>query len=215
MQSSVFVVDEDVAVRDGLREMLEAHAFRVIEFATAEEFVQRYSPDQPGCLLLDLQLPGMSGTDLQDTLLAKDIHVPIIFLTGNGDISSSVRALKAGAVDFLEKPPEKDVLLERLRAALAIDCRHRLRAAACHEIRDRFATLTAREREVMALVIDGHSNKDIARRLHISHRTVEIHRRRILRKMEASSVYDMAKTSRQCGLFPENAEPAAPSQAPP
>jgi FixJ family two-component response regulator len=119
MQPSVFVVDEDVAVRDGLRAMLEAHAFSVSEFATAEEFMARYRPEQPGCLLLDLQLPGMSGTDLQEALLARGIHLPIIFLTGNGDIGSSVRALKAGAVDFLEKPPEKNVLLERLHAALA------------------------------------------------------------------------------------------------
>lgn len=213
MQPSVFVVDEDVAVRDGLKEMLEAHAFHVSEFATAEEFIERYHPEQPGCLLLDLQLPGMSGTELQDELLARNIMVPVIFLTGNGDIGSSVRALKSGAVDFLEKPPEKDVLLERLRAALAIDSQRRLKAAACQEIRARFATLTARERDVMALIIGGHSNKNIARRLQISHRTVEVHRRNILRKMEARSVFDMAKAARCCDLFPENPELHEPSQA--
>jgi len=212
MQPSVFVVDEDVAVRDGLKEMLEAHAFHVTEFATAEEFIERYRPEQPGCLLLDLQLPGMSGTQLQDELLARNIKVPIIFLSGNGDIGSSVRALKSGAVDFLEKPPEKDVLLERLRAALAIDSQQRLKAVACQEIRERFATVTARERDVMVLLIEGRSNKDIARRLQISHRTVEVHRRRILRKMDARSVFDMAKAARSCDLFPEYAEPHEPSQ---
>lgn len=210
MEPSVFVVDEDSAVRDGLKEMLEAHAFRVTEFATAEEFIGRYNPEQPGCLLLDLQLPGMSGTDLQEALLARDIRVPIIFLTGNGDIESSVRALKAGAVDFLEKPPVKKVLLERLRAALAIDAERRLHDEVCCLVRERFATITAREREVMALVIDGFSNKEIARRLDISHRTVEIHRSRILQKMEATSLFEMAEAVRRCGLFLESAERPVP-----
>jgi FixJ family two-component response regulator len=212
MKPAVFVVDEDPAVRDGLKEMLEAHAFHVIEFVTAEDFIDRYNPDQPGCLLLDLQLPGMSGTDLQQELLNRNIRVPIIFLTGHGDIANSVRALKAGAVDFLEKPPAKNVLLERLRAALAIDAKHRMEDAACLKFRENFASLTAREREVMALVIEGHSNKDIARHLNISHRTVEIHRGRILQKMEITTILEMAEVARRCRLFAAHAELPVPSK---
>jgi FixJ family two-component response regulator len=212
MKPAVFVVDEEPAVRDGLKEMLEAHAFSVVEFATAEEFIDRYNPDWPGCLLLDLQLPGMSGTDLQAALLARNIRIPIIFLTGHGDIANSVRALKAGAVDFLEKPPAKNVLLERLQAALSIDLERRLEDAACQKVRECFATLTTREREVMALVVEGHSNKNIARRLDISHRTVEIHRGRILQKMEATTILDMAEVARRCGLFSAHAELPVPSQ---
>lgn len=212
MKPAVFVVDEDPAVRDGLKEMLEAHAFNVVEFSTAEEFIERYHPDWPGCLLLDLQLPGMSGTDLQEALLKRNIRIPIVFLTGHGDIANSVRALKAGAVDFLEKPPAKKVLLERLQAALAIDAERRLADAACQMVRECFATLTTREQEVMALVIEGHSNKDVARRLDISHRTVEIHRGRILQKMGMATIFEMAEVARRCGFFPAHAEPPVPSQ---
>ena len=214
MNGTIFVVDEDPAVRDGLRAMLEAHDYRVAEFPTAEDFLAHYDPGQPGCLLLDLQLPGISGTDLQEKLAALDIRVPIIFLTGHGDVASSVRALKSGAVDFLEKPPTKEVLLDRLQAALAIDTKRRERDAARLQTAARFATLTSREREVMALVIDGLSNKQIARQMDISHRTVEIHRSRILQKMEADSVIKLVDMARHC-CFPyrDSVEPAAGKSA--
>jgi FixJ family two-component response regulator len=210
MDSTVFVVDEDAAVRDGIKEMLEAHDFRVAEFSTAEEFLDRYDPDQPGCLLLDLQLPGISGTDLQEQLVARGIRIPIIFLTGHGDVANSVRALKAGAVDFLEKPPAKAVLLERLQAALAMDAELRQKESVRSQTAERFATLTAREREVMALVISGQSNKQIARQMNISHRTVEIHRSRILQKMEAGTILELLEMARRC-CFPA---PDAPESKP-
>jgi len=209
MNGTIFVVDEDSGVRDGLRAMLEAHGYDVAEFPTAEDFLERYDPGQPGCLLLDLDLPGISGTDLQEKLAGLDIRVPIIFLTGHGDIASSVRALKAGAVDFLEKPPTKALLLDRLQAALAIDARQREQDAARLRIAGRFATLTSRERDVMALVIDGLSNKQIARQMDISHRTVEIHRSRVLQKMGAGSVIELVDMARRC-CFPylDTAPPA-------
>jgi len=203
---TVYVVEDDAAVRDALAQLLEAKRFRVRPFESAERFLEAYEPGQAGCLVLDMHLPGMSGIDLQAVLAARGIDLPIIFLTGHGDVPSSVRALRAGAVDFLQKPFESRMLLARVGEALAQDAARRLERASREAARTALRELTAREREVLPLMLAGHSSKDIARRLAISHRTVEIHRARIMHKAGAKTLLELAAIARAAGV---EAVPAA------
>ncbi|MDX1376423.1 MAG: response regulator [Burkholderiales bacterium] len=202
MSAAVHVVDDDAAVRRGLGLLLTGAGFEVRSYASAEAFLAESGASPAGCLLLDVAMPGMSGLELQAVLAARGVRLPVIFLTGHGDIPSSVRAMKDGAVEFLEKPVAGDVLIAAVRGALALDAgRHAdqtLRAAA----QARYATLTEREREIMALAVAGLSNKLIARRLGISHRTIEIHRARAMRKMRAASLLELAREARLCDLAP-------------
>jgi FixJ family two-component response regulator len=198
---TVYVVEDDAAVRDALAQLLEGRRFRVKLFESAERFLEACEPGQAGCLLLDLRLPGMSGIDLQETLAARGIDLPIIFLTGHGDVPSSVRALRAGAVDFLQKPADGRTLLARVSEALARDAADRSERASRDAARSALRELTAREREVMPLILAGHSSKDIARRLGISHRTVEIHRTRVMSKAGAKTLVELAAITRTAGFF--------------
>jgi two-component system response regulator FixJ len=199
-ESTVFLVDDDPTVRDALGLFLESSDLSVRGYPSAQAFLDDYRPEYPGCLVLDIRMPGMSGMELQQSLLHRNIAIPIIFLTGHGDIPMSVKALKAGAVDFIEKPFNADVLVARIREALEKDAQtrefnaYKARILACYE------HLTRREREVMRFVITGSSNKEIAKALDISHRTIDVHRSRIMAKMGATSLPDLVNMATWCDL---------------
>ena len=194
LQPCVFIVDDD-AVRDSLGEIMEARGLPYQLFESAERFLEIYEPGQPGCLLLDLNMPNMTGDELQVELHRLNIQLPIIFLTAFGDIPTTVRAMKAGAVDFLTKPVVSKLLLERLEAVL--QSQSPLEAP---ERSHRIDTLTPRELEVMRLVTAGQSNKQIARKFGISHRTVEIHRARVMEKTGANNLLDLVRICSECEI---------------
>lgn len=189
----VFVIDNDGAVRESLSLLLEQEDFRVETFDSAEAFLSNCQPGPHSCAIVDIRMPVMDGMQLQAELTRRGILLPIIFLTGHGDIPLSVRAIKHGAVDFLTKPVSGATLLESVRMAMDESDRLNSIAAASQSAAERIASLTEREREVMALAVEGLSNKETARRLGISHRTVEIHRARIMRKTGADSLVDLVR----------------------
>jgi len=193
--ATVFVVDDNAGVRKSLRALLESAGLAVETYASGEEFLAAYDPEHPGCLVLDVRLRYGSGLDLQDELRRRKGILPIIVLTGHGDVQTSVRALKAGAFDFLQKPAPPTVLLERIGAAIDFD--HQARAATTDRaaVSERLAHLTPREREVMELLIAGKPSKEIAAALHVSVRTVEGHRRMVLLKVNVSSAVQLVRTA--------------------
>lgn len=197
---SVFIVDDDPAIRDSLSLMIEQEAFAVQAFDSAETFLAACQPPAKGCAIIDIRMPGMDGMQLQAEMLKRHVLLPIIFLTGHGDIPMSVQAMKAGALDFLTKPVTRDKLLIAIRAAisqservLTVDANHQ--AALSHLL-----GLTDRERAVMRLAVQGHPNKYIARQLGISHRTVEIHKSKIMHKTGALNLLDLARIAHQGGI---------------
>ncbi len=198
--STVFIVDDDAAVRDSLALLLESAGLAAETYASAQTFLDAYTADRPGCLLLDVRMPGMSGLELQSVLKQRHIDVPVIFITAHGDVPLSARAFKAGAVDFLEKPVDERALIERVREALIRDERNRRRRSERAEVAARLERLTPREREVMTLVAQGQSNKEIAKHLNVSYRTVETHRARVMDKMEADSLSALIAMAMTCGL---------------
>ena len=195
---TVFVVDDDAALREALTLFLESEGFRVEAYASASAFLDAWRAEQQGCLILDIGLPGMDGLDLQRTLQARAIQLPIIFLTGQGDVPKAVQALKEGAVDFLEKPARHEVILEHIRAALAAGRTRRLEERLGTELQERYQSLTPRQREIMTLVTSGLSNKEVARELRISTRTAEGHRFRIMEKMRATSLLELTEMAQAC-----------------
>jgi len=197
-ESRVFIVDDDAALRESIATLLTRVGYSVITFESAQHFLQDTSADDAGCVILDLQMPGMSGLELQHRLRRKGYRLPIVFLTGFADVRSTVQAIKGGAVDLLEKPITSTLLIERVRQALAEDDRGRRARAEVERIRSRFSSLTPREREVMLLVTQGMSNKEIASGLAISPRTVENHRANIMRKMRATSVAALCEFAAAC-----------------
>ena len=201
-QPCVFIVDDDYAVRDSLELVIETAGLACHTFANAEHFLQAYFPGRPACLLLDVNLPGMNGDELQAELIRRNIHLPIIFLTAYGDIPMTVRTIKAGAADFLTKPVPSKLLLERIQAVLHDETRMHEQALAEQALCNRLNSLTSRELEILPLVVAGHSNKEIARHLDISHRTVEIHRARILNKTGTTNLLELARLCEACKLQP-------------
>lgn len=187
-ESTVFVVDDDEPVREGLAELMRTIQLNTETFATAHEFLESYDRSQPGCLLLDVRLPGMSGLRLQDELIARGIALPVIFITGHGDLPMAVEAMKKGAYDFLEKPVGDQALLDRINAALAEDQRRRRTRVEVDAFRGKLALLTSREREVLDLLKTGKSTTAIAETLAISQKTAQVHRTRILEKLQVESV---------------------------
>jgi two-component system response regulator FixJ len=192
--ATVFVVDDNAGVRKSLRALLESAGLAVETYASGEDFLAAYNPEHPGCLVLDVRLRYGSGLDVQDELRRRKAILPIIVLTGHGDVQTSVRALKAGAFDFLQKPAPPTVLLERIGAAIDFD--HQARAATTHRatVSERLAGLTPREHEVMELLIVGKPSREIAAALHVSIRTVEGHRRRVFFKVNVSSAAQLVRT---------------------
>lgn len=188
----VFIVDDDAAVRDSLSLLLETAGYRVTCFESGEAFLAARPDASIGCVVLDLRMNGLTGLDVQSRLAASGVHLPIIFLTAHGDIPTTVRAIKAGAVDFLTKPVDATLLIDRIDAALVLQQEALAQAAIEAADRARLERLTVREQEVLRLAIQGHPNKEIARLLGISHRTVEFHRSRVLEKTGCNSLLELA-----------------------
>jgi len=192
-EPTVFVVDDNPAVRKSLQALMNAASLASETYASSEEFLETYDARRPGCLVLDVRLRGRNGLDLQDELRRRNASVPIIVMTGYGDVPTSVRAFKGGAIDFLRKPVPPKALLERIREALRLDAQARDATAQHAELANRIARLTPRERQVMDLLAVGKSSKGIATALDISVRTVESHRRTVLRKINVSSAAELAR----------------------
>jgi FixJ family two-component response regulator len=199
-QAIVFVVDDDASVREALQRLVRSAGLRVEAFASAEEFLNRPRADAPSCLLLDLRLPDLNGLDLQRRMADTNNEIPIVFITGHGDIPTTVRAMKAGAVEFLTKPLVDGDVLGSIQQAIARDRATRDQHADTAALRGRYALLTSREEEVMAWVVSGLLNKQIAGELGISEETVKVHRGQVMRKMEADSVADLVRMSARLGI---------------
>jgi FixJ family two-component response regulator len=201
-QPFVFVVDDDASVRDGLARLFRSVQLSVAVFASAQEFLADERPDVPSCLVLDVRLPGLSGFDFQVELTKVDIRIPIIFITGHGDIPMTVRAMKAGAVDFLAKPFRDQDLLDAVATAIQRDRTRREHENTVADLKIHFASLTPREREIMALVATGLMSKQIAARIELSEITVKVHRSHIMKKMGARSVADLVRMAEALGVKP-------------
>jgi FixJ family two-component response regulator len=201
-QPFVFVVDDDASVRDGLARLFRSVQLSVEVFASAQEFLANERPDVPSCLVLDVRLPGLSGFDFQVELMKADIRIPIIFITGHGDIPMTVRAMKAGAVDFLAKPFRDQDLLDAVATAIQRDRTRREHENTVADLKRHFAFLTPREREIMALVASGLMSKQIAARIELSEITVKVHRSHIMKKMRARSVADLVRMAEELGVKP-------------
>ena len=199
--ATVFVVDDDAPMRESLRNLIRSVGLRAELFASAQEFLWSKRPDVPSCLVLDVRLPGLSGLDLQRRTTEAGMEIPIIFITGHGDIPMSVRAMKAGAVEFLTKPYRDQDLLDAIQQALERDGKAREQRAAMEELRSRFASLTPREREVMARVVAGLLNKQIGAELGTSETTVKIHRHQVMEKMGAGSLPELVRMADRLGIL--------------
>ena len=192
-QPTVFVVDDDQAMRNSLQWLIESVEMKVESYDSADAFIRNYYPGRAGCLLLDVRMPGMSGLELQEQFVAQQIKIPVIIITGHGDVPMAVRAMKAGAVDFIEKPFNDELLLQSIRNALNLDVEQRASQSERAEIAARLAHLTPREHEVMEMVTNGRANKEIALTLGVSAKTVEAHRARVMEKMQAASLAQLVK----------------------
>jgi FixJ family two-component response regulator len=198
----VYIVDDDPSMRSFLTRLVSTLKLRADAFPSAEEFLRKARPDAPACLVLDVQMPGLSGLDLQRELGKVELHLPIIFVTGHGDIPMTVQAMKAGAVEFLTKPFRNQDMLDAIREALRRDrAAHETRAETA-DLRQRYEQLTPREREVLALVITGRLNKQIALQIGTSERTVKAHRGQVMQKMRADSVADLIRMSEKLNITP-------------
>ncbi len=202
-QSIVLVVDDDSMMRDAMRMLFRSVGHRVETFASAQELLQAKLPDVPSCLVLDVRMPGLSGFDLQAELAKANIRVPIVFISGHGDIPMTVRAMKAGAVDFLPKPFRDQDMLEAVAAALERDRRRREEDNATSELRRLFDSLSTREQQIMTLVVSGLMNKQIAAEVGLSEITVKIHRGHVMRKMGAASLADLVRMAEALGVNPK------------
>lgn len=197
---TVFLVDDDRDIRDSLRWLLESVGLQLQAFASAQEFLDAYRPETPGCLLLDVRMPGMSGLELQEKLLECGYDIPTIILTGHADVPMAVRAMKSGALDFIEKPFSDQILLDQVNLALEKDAHRRAKKARDGDLVRRVGSLSPREKTVMLKVVEGKSNKAIAVELKLSQKTVEVHRAHVMSKVRANSVAELVQIAFRSGL---------------
>jgi FixJ family two-component response regulator len=196
-----FVIDDDAMVRESVADLLSSVGVAARTFGSPREFLDSRRPNSPGCIVLDVRLPGPSGLEFQSSLARSGIDLPVIFITGHGDIPMSVRAMKSGAVEFLTKPLREQELLDAVHLGIERDRARRRQARLVAELRERFASLTAREQEVLALVVRGRLGKQIAHELKLSENTVKVHRSQIMRKMSAASLVDLVRMAEQLGVL--------------
>jgi FixJ family two-component response regulator len=199
-QPVIFVVDDDASARDGIEDLLQSVGLRVMTFKSPQEFLEGARPDAPGCIVLDVRLPGTSGLEFQKVLTDAGIHLPVIFITGHGDIPMSVMAMKSGAIEFLTKPFREQSLLDAINAGIEKDRLRRDGLKLTSELQQRFQRLTPREREVFALVVTGRPNKQVAAELGLSEMTVKVHRSQVTKKMRATSIVELARIADRLGL---------------
>lgn len=200
LPSTVIVIDDDPGIRGAVGSLLRSVGLQVKLLSSVDEFLKAGRPHGPACLVLDVRLPGRSGLDFQADLAAADVQLPIIFITGHGDIPMSVKAMKGGAINFLTKPFRDQDLLDAIQTAIARDRERRANSSMLHEIQRRFASLTPRERDVMVQVVSGRLNKQVAADLHLSEARVKAHRGQIMRKMEADSLPELVRMADRLGL---------------
>ena len=193
VEDIVYVVDDDAPVRESLALLIQSMQWQVKCFSSAGEFLDQLNPEQPGCLILDIRMPEMDGLELQEELNRRGLSIPIIFLTGHGDIQMAVKTLKLGAVDFIEKPFRDQTLLDSIKNALELDQDRRMSSRAAAEFEQRMAKLTPREMQVMNRIVEGQANKVVAAELDVSERTVEIHRSKVMAKMQAQSLAHLVR----------------------
>jgi len=198
--ADVFIVDDDSLIRDSLEQLVKSVGFKAETFSSARAFLDTELPGRPSCLILDIRMPGLSGLDLQDELVKKGVLIPIIFITGHGTVPMSVRAMKAGAVDFLQKPFEDQELLDLIHHAIDRNRQTRLEQVEINKIEQRVKSLTMREHEILLFVTDGQLNKRIAYDLKMSENTVKTHRARIMRKMEVESLAELVRVTEKVGI---------------
>jgi FixJ family two-component response regulator len=196
----VFVIDDDPSMRGSLEDLIGSVGLEVRPFASPKEFLDSEWPDTPSCLVLDVRLPGMSGLTFQKELVKVGVDLPVIFITGHGDIPMSVQAMKAGAVEFLTKPFHEQELLDAIHAAIDRDKERRQEAVLAAELRERYAALTERERQIMTFVVMGRANKQIAAELNLSEMTVKVHRGQVMRKMQAGSLPELVRMADRLGV---------------
>jgi len=199
-QATVFVIDDDPSVCRALQLLIESVGLNIETYNNAQAFLDAYNPAKWGCIVLDVRMPGVGGLDLQDTLPERGIHLPIIFITGHGDVPTSVRALKGGAEDFIQKPFDDQTLLDAIQRAIRKDRDSRAADAKRAEILSRVENLTRREREVLGLVVTGMPNKGVAARMGISEKTVKTHRARVMEKMQAASLPELVLLAEAVGI---------------
>ncbi len=200
-QAVVHLVDDDFAIRDSLEMLIQSNGYSVSSYPSAYSFLEKFNLSQPGCLVLDVRMPNMNGLELQEELLEKGINIPIIFISGNADIQDSSKAFRAGALDFLEKPFNHHVLIERIDEAIKQDVDSRFQITEKSQVKAHLESLTSREKEVLKLIVNGHTNKEVAKKLNISYRTVDAHRARVMQKMHTDSIATLVSLIAKHGLF--------------
>jgi two-component system, LuxR family, response regulator FixJ len=197
----VYLVDDDYSVRDSLSLLIETTGQNVMCFDSAYAFLDNYDPEQAGCLILDVRMPSMTGLELQEEMVKREISIPTIFISGHADVPDSSKAFRGGAVDYMEKPFDSDILLKRVQEAIQQDLDTRLHKAEQRKLKKRLGLLTPRELEVMVLIVKGKSSKEIGKKLEISNRTIDVHRAKLMDKMQAEDVAELTVMAMLCGLI--------------
>lgn len=197
----VYLVDDDFSVRDSLGMLIESTGQAVRCFESADDFLNNFDQDQAGCLILDVRMPNMTGLELQQEMARRDFAIPIIFISGHADVPDSSKAFRAGAIDYLEKPFDSDVLLKRMQEGIQKDLDTRVQNAEKRKLKKRLSQLTPREHEVFVLVVKGLSNKEAAKQLNVSNRTIDVHRAKIMEKMQAEDLAELTVMAMHCGLI--------------